>query len=31
MSSSDLNVEEFSQFMQQVEVYAVQELGVQFD
>lgn len=30
MSSSDLNVEEFSQFMQQVEAYAAQELGVQF-
>jgi hypothetical protein len=31
MSSTDLNVEEFSQFMQQVEAYAAQELGVQFD
>lgn len=31
MSSTDLNVEEFSAFMQQVEVYAAQELGVQFD
>jgi hypothetical protein len=31
MSSTDLNVEEFNQFMQQVEAYAAQELGVQFD
>jgi len=30
MSSSDLSVEEFSQFMQQVEAYAAQALGVQF-
>jgi hypothetical protein len=30
MSSADLNVEEFSQFMQQVEAYAASELGVQF-
>ena len=30
MHSSDLNVEEFSQFMQQVEAYAAQELGVRF-
>jgi hypothetical protein len=30
MSSTDLSVEEFSQFMQAVEVHAAQELGVQF-
>lgn len=30
MSSSDLSVEEFSEFMQQVEAYAATELGVQF-
>lgn len=30
MSSSDLSIEEFSQFMHQVEAYAAQELGVQF-
>lgn len=31
MSSSDLNVEQFSQFMQQVEAYAATQLGVIFD
>jgi hypothetical protein len=31
MSSSDLNVEQFSQYMQQVEVYAAQQLGVIFE
>lgn len=31
MSSADLNVEEFSIFMQQVEAYAAQDLAVQFD
>jgi hypothetical protein len=30
MHSSDLSIEEFSQFMQQVEAYAAQELGVEF-
>lgn len=30
MSSSDLGVEEFSLFMQQVEAFAGQQLGVQF-
>ena len=31
MSSSDLGVEAFSEFMQQVEVFAAQELGVIFN
>lgn len=31
LSSTDLNVEQFGAFMQQVEAYAAQELGVQFD
>lgn len=31
MSSTDLNVEEFSVFMQQVEAYAAQQLGVIFE
>ncbi|MGZ8317555.1 MAG: recombination protein NinB [Telluria sp.] len=31
MSSTDLNVEEFALFMQQVEAYAASELGVVFD
>ena len=30
MHSSDLNIEEFGVFMQQVEAYAAQELGVRF-
>jgi hypothetical protein len=30
MSSTDLSVEEFSRFMQEVEVYAASMLGVQF-
>lgn len=30
MSSSDLSIEEFGEFMQQVEVFAAQELGVIF-
>lgn len=31
MSSADLSVEEFSTFMHEVEAYAANELGVQFD
>ena len=31
MSSTDLSVEEFGQFMLEVEAYAAQELGVDFD
>lgn len=31
MSSSDLNIEQFGIFMQQVEAYAAQQLGVMFD
>ena len=30
MHSSDLDIEEFSEFMQEVEAYAAQELGVRF-
>jgi hypothetical protein len=31
MSSADLGVEDFSHFMDRVEAYAAQELGVIFD